>query len=48
MLNDAFESGIIASARNPMEFVKNLAVPEREIDPFELAELLRIFAVCEG
>ena len=48
MLNDAFQSGVIASPRNPMELVKNLAVPEREIDPFEPAELLRIFAVCEG
>jgi integrase len=48
MLNDAFESGAIAGARNPMALVKNLAVSEREIDPFEPAELLRIFAVCEG
>ena len=48
MLNDAFESGAIASARNPTTLVKNLAVSEREIDPFEPAELLRIFAVCEG
>jgi integrase len=48
MLNDAFESGSITSARNPMALVRNLAVSEREIDPFEPAELLRIFAVCEG
>jgi integrase len=31
-----------------MALVKNLAVAEREIDPFDPAELLRIFAVCEG
>src|SRR5215472_6248171 len=48
MLNDALESGAIASARNPMALVKNLAAPEREVVPFEPGELLRIFAVCEG
>ena len=48
MLNDAFESGVIEGARNPTTLVKNLAVAEREIDPFDPAELLRIFAVCEG
>lgn len=48
MLNDAFESGEIASARNPTALVKNLVIAEREIDPFDPAELLRIFAVCEG
>lgn len=47
MLNDAFESGAIVSARNPMTLVRNLTVAEREIDPFDPAELLRIFAVCE-
>jgi integrase len=31
-----------------MTLVKNLAVSEREIDPFEPAELLRIFAIYGG
>ena len=35
MINDAFESGEIASPRNPMGLVKNLTVPERETHPFE-------------
>jgi hypothetical protein len=47
MPNDAFESGAIASARNPIAPVKNLAVLEREVDPFEPGELLRICAVYE-
>jgi integrase len=48
IVNDAFESGAIVSVRNPMALVKNLEVAEREIDPFDPAELLRIFAVSEG
>lgn len=48
MTNDAFESGEIASARNPMGLVKNLSVAERETHPFQPSELLRIFSVCEG
>jgi integrase len=48
MINDALESGEIATARNPMALIKNLTAPEREIDPFEPGELLRIFSVCEG
>ena len=33
MTNDAFESGDIASARNPMGLVKNLTLRERENQP---------------
>ncbi len=48
VVNQAFWNGKIPLPHSPAALVRDLEVPEKEIDPFSVDEFLRILAACKS
>lgn len=46
IVNLAFQRGLIPRPQSPAALVKNLPMPQREVDPFTADEFLRILRAC--